>query len=161
MVKIKTVLIKKPAEVNLILGQAHFIKTVDDLHEALVSALPGIKFGLAFCEASGPGLIRTSGTDKGLEKLAAENALKIACGHCFIIFLKDCFPINVLSRIKAVEEVVTIFCATANSVEIIIGETKGGRGVLGVVDGARSKGIETQKDKSDRKEFLRKIGYKI
>jgi len=159
--EIKTVKIQKPADVNLIFGQAHFIKTVEDLYEALVTAIPGIKFGLAFCESSGPALIRTAGTEKDLEKLAARNAANICCGHSFIIFLKDAYPINVLNRIKMVDEVAGIFCATANPTEVIIAETKTGRGVLGVVDGKASQGIEAEKDKQDRKAFLRQIGYKL
>ncbi|MBN1263725.1 MAG: adenosine-specific kinase [Candidatus Pacebacteria bacterium] len=161
MVQLKTIKIKKPAGVNLILGQAHFIKTVEDLHEALVSAIPGINFGLAFCEASGPSLVRTSGTDPVLVKMAAENALKLSCGHCFLIFLKDAYPINVLERIKRVDEVVTIFCATANEAEIVVAETKTGRGVLGVIDGAKSRGIESDNEKKERKLLLREIGYKL
>lgn len=161
MIKTKIIKIAKPAEVNLIFGQSHFIKTVEDLYEALVTGVPGIKFGLAFCESSGPALIRTSGTDKALEKLAAKNAANISCGHSFLIFLKDAYPINVLSRIKKVDEVVTIFCATANPVEVVIGESKTGRGVLGVIDGVKSKGVEGKKEKRERKAFLRKIGYKL
>jgi len=160
-VEISLVKVKKPDEVNLIFGQAHFIKTVEDLYETLVTAIPGIKFGLAFCESSGPALVRTSGTDKDLEKLAASNAANLRCGHSFVIFLKDCYPINILNRIKMVDEVATIFCATANSVEVIVAETETGRGVLGVIDGAASKGIEVIKDKEDRRGFLRKIGYKL
>ena len=161
MVKIKTVKIKKPDEINLIFGQSHFIKTVEDIYEALITAVPGIKFGLAFCEASGPALIRTTGTDKKLEQLAAKNAATLSCGHSFIIFLKDSYPINVLNRIKMIDEVVTIFCATANPIEVVIAETKTGRGVLGVIDGLKSKGIEVKEERIERKEFLRKIGYKL
>lgn len=161
MIKTKIIKIAKPAEVNLIFGQSHFIKTVEDLYEALVTGVPGIKFGLAFCESSGPALIRTTGTDKNLEKLAAKNAVRISCGHSFLIFLKDAYPINVLSRIKKVDEVVTIFCATGNPVEVVIGESETGRGVLGVIDGVKSKGIEDKKEKQERKAFLREIGYKL
>lgn len=159
--ELKAVKLKKPDEVNLILGQTHFIKTVEDLHEALVSTVPGIKFGLAFCESSGPALVRASGTDDQLIKLAQENAFSLAAGHSFIILLGNAFPINVLDVIKRVPEVCTIFCATANPVEVIIAETDQGRGILGVIDGLKSKGIETEKDVAERKEFLRKIGYKL
>ncbi len=158
--EIKLVKIEKPEEINLIFGQSHFIKTTEDLYEALVTAVPGIKFGLAFSEASGPCLIRTEGTDRKLEDLAANNLQRIGCGHSFLIFLKEAYPINVLNAIKRVAEVCQIFCATANSVEVVIGEEKGGRAVLGVLDGASPKGIEKEKDKKERKEFLRKIGYK-
>lgn len=158
--EIKTIKIEKPADVNLIFGQSHFIKTVEDLYEALTTAVPGIKFGLAFAEASGPCLIRTEGTDKKLEKLAAENLEKIGSGHAFLIFLKNAYPINVLNAVKLVPEVCRIFCATGNPVEVIIGETDQGRAILGVVDGLPPKGIEKIKDKKERKEFLRKIGYK-
>lgn len=158
---IETVKIKKPENINLIFGQSHFIKTVEDLYEALAGAVPGIKFGLSFCESSGPALIRTAGTDKKLVKLAERNALKIGCGHTFLIFLKDAFPINVLNQIKMVFEVCQIFCATANPVEVIVARTKMGSGVLGVIDGLSPKGVEKKKDVKERKEFLRKIGYKL
>lgn len=158
---IKTIKIKNPKSLNLIFGQSHFIKTVEDLHEALVTSVPEIKFGLAFTEASGPCLIRTSGTDKELEKLAAENLLKIGAGHSFLIFLANCFPINVLPAIKQVAEVCQIFCATANPVEVAVLETKQGRAVLGVIDGGGPKGVEKAKHKKERKDFLRKIGYKL
>lgn len=156
----KTVKIEKSEELNFILGQAHFIKTVEDLHEALVAAVPGIKFGLAFCESSGPCLIRASGTDPAMVELAKKNALALSAGHVFIIFLRDVFPINVLNAVKSVQEVCTIFCASANPVEVILAETDQGRGILGVVDGFRSKGIETEKDVVSRKELLRRFGYK-
>ena len=156
-----TVRVEKPDEVNLILGQSHFIKTVEDLHEALVTAVPGIKFGLAFCESSGPALVRWSGTDPELTELAKQNAFKLAAGHAFIIFLKESYPINVLGAVKGVPEVCRIFCATANPVEVILAETEQGRGILGVIDGLRSKGIETEQDIQERKELLRKIGYKL
>lgn len=159
--ELKSVKIEMPEECNMILGQSHFIKTVEDLHEALVSTVPGIKFGLAFCESSGPCLVRHSGTDEKLEKLATEKAFALAAGHSFIIFMKDSYPINVLNKIKEVSEVCNIYCATANPVEIILTETEQGRGILGVVDGLKSKGIETEKDVKERKEFLRKIGYKF
>ncbi len=156
----KIVKIEKPEELNLILGQAHFIKTVEDLYESLVGAMPGIKFGLAFCEASCDRLIRHDGNDKVLEDLAVKNAEKIACGHTFIIFLKDAFPINVLNKVKAVPEVCSIFAATANPLEVVIAETKQGRGIIGVIDGEPPLGVEDEKGKKKREEFLRKIGYK-
>lgn len=155
-----TVKIKKPDEVNLILGQSHFIKTVEDLYETLVGSVPGIKFGLAFCESSGACLVRTEGTDEGLRKLAGENALAIGAGHSFIILLKDAYPINVLKSVQLVQEVCTVFCATANSVEVVLAESAQGRGILGVIDGERPKGIEDASGVSWRKDFLRKIGYK-
>ena len=159
--EITTVKIEKPDDVNLILGMSHFIKTVEDLHEALVNAVPGIKFGLAFCEASGPALVRYSGTDEAMIELAKENALALSAGHSFIIFMKDIFPVNVLNSIKHVFEVCNIFCATANPVEVIIAETEQGRGILGVIDGSSSKGIETEEDITGRKALLRQIGYKL
>ena len=157
----KIVKIKKPEDVNIILGQAHFIKTVEDLHEALVNSIPGIKFGLAFCESSGPCLVRWSGTDEALAELARNTAMELAAGHSFIIFLRDAYPINVLHKVKMVPEVCGIFCATANEVEVILVEREMGRGILGVVDGIKSKGIETEADIEERKAFLRKIGYKF
>jgi len=160
-VKIKALQVEKPKDVNLIFGQSHFIKTVEDLYEVLVGAVPEIKFGLAFCESSGPCLVRSSGTDEKLAKLAEKNALKIGAGHTFIIFLKNAYPINVLNAIKQVPEVCRIFCATANPVEVIVGETEQGRAVLGVVDGSPPKGVEGKGEKKERKEFLRKIGYKL
>lgn len=159
--ELKTVTIDKPADVNCILGQSHFIKTVEDIHEALVTAVPKIKFGLAFCESSGPALVRWSGTDPEMIELAKKNALALSAGHSFIILLKDCYPINVLNVIKNVPEVCTIYCATANPVEVIIAETAQGRGILGVIDGVKTKGIEGEKEIQERKEFLRKIGYKL
>ncbi len=159
--ELKTVKIQKPDEVNLILGQSHFIKTVEDLHEALVTAVPRIKFGLAFCESSGPALVRWSGTDSEMIELARQNAFSLAAGHSFIIFLKDTFPVNVLNAVKSVPEVCRIFCATANPVEVVLAETSQGRGILGVIDGIKSKGIESEKEIAERKSFLRKIGYKL
>ncbi len=150
-----------PEGANLILGQAHFIKTVEDLYEAIRSSVPQAKFGIAFCEASGPCLVRSEGNDKELERIAEENALRIGAGHSFIIILKDAYPINILKAIKDSFEVCSIFCATANPVEVIIAETEQGRGILGVIDGSKAKGIETDKDKEERKAFLRKIGYKL
>jgi len=162
MMELKTIQITKPDEnINLILGQSHFIKTVEDIHEALVTAMPGIQFGLAFCESSGPALVRASGTDDELVQVAKENALALAAGHCFIIFLRNAYPINVLNAVKNVPEVANIYCATANAVEVIIAETGHGRGILGVIDGVKTKGIETEADVEWRKGFLRKIGYKL
>lgn len=154
--------IDKPEAMNLILGQSHFIKTVEDLHEALVTHVPGIKFGLAFNESSGPALVRASGTDDNLVELAKRNALALSAGHSFIIFLGDGFyPVNVLNTVKMVPEVCRIFCATANPVQVIVAETEQGRGILGVVDGVKTKGIETEEDVAHRKGFLRMIGYKL
>jgi adenosine/AMP kinase len=153
--------IDKPPDINLILGQAHFIKTVEDLHEALAGAVPGLKFAVAFCESSGPALVRWSGTDPELVDLARRNALALGAGHCFLIFLRDAFPINVLNAIKAVPEVCGIYCATANPVEVILAETAQGRGILGVVDGLRSRGVEGEAEIAQRKELLRRFGYKL
>ena len=158
--QIHVVRLEKADEVNLILGQAHFIKTVEDLHEALVGAIPGIRFGLAFNEASGPALVRSSGTDPVLTAQAAANAQAIGAGHIFLILLGNAFPINVLNAVKAVPEVCRIFCATANAVEVLVGETEQGRGVIGVIDGMKTKGIETEQDAADRQALLRKFGYK-
>ena len=156
-----TVAIEKPENLNFILGQTHFIKSVEDLHEALVTAVPGIKFGLAFCEASGKCLVRGSGTDAALIELARRNALALGAGHSFILFLGDSFfPINVLNTVKQVPEVCHVFCATANPTEVIVAETPQGRGILGVVDGSSPKGIEGEEDIAWRKRFLRQIGYK-
>ena len=159
--ELKIIDVKVPEGCNVILGMAHFIKTVEDLYEALVNSVPNIKFGIGFCESSGPCLVRHEGNDKELRQLAAETAFKLACGHCFIIFLKNAYPINVLEKIKHVPEVCTIYAATANPLQVIIAETEQGRGILGVVDGAHSKGIEKDEDIRTRKEFLRKIGYKL
>ena len=160
--ELMVVQIEKPEVVNLILGQSHFIKTVEDLHEVLVGSVPGIKFGLAFCESSGPALVRASGTDDELIELAKRNALALSAGHSFVIFLGEGFyPVNVLNVVKAVPEVCRIFCATANPVEVILAETEQGRGILGVVDGVKTKGIETEDDIAQRKSFLRMIGYKL
>jgi uncharacterized protein len=156
-----TVKLDKPDEVNLILGQSHFIKTVEDLHETLVTSVGGIKFGLAFCEASGPCLVRSSGTDPELVELAQRNALNLAAGHAFLILLRNAFPINVLNAVKNVPEVCQIFCATANPVEVIIAETEQGRGIVGVVDGFKSKGLETATDVEERTALLRRFGYKF
>jgi len=156
-----TVQIENPQELNFILGQSHFIKTCEDVHEALVGAVPGIKFGLAFCEASGPRLIRHTGSDEALEQLAIKNMLKIAAGHAFILFLQNCFPINVLKTLWNVPEMVHFFCATSNPVTVVIAENEQGRGVLGVIDGFSTLGVETEKDIEHRKKFLRDIGYKL
>jgi uncharacterized protein len=159
---LKLITIDKPEEMNFILGQAHFIKTVEDLHEALVQAVPGIKFGLAFCEASSPSLVRASGTDAALVELAKQNALTLGAGHSFIIFLgAGFFPINVLNVVKLTPEVCRIFCATGNPVQVIVAESEQGRGILGVIDGERTQGIETEEDIAKRKGFLRMIGYKL
>ncbi len=160
--ELKAVKIEKPAEVNFILGQSHFIKTVEDLHEALVETVPGIRFGLAFCESSGECLVRWTGTDEEMIQLAKNNAMALSAGHVFIIFLKPgFFPINVLNTVKNVPEVCRIFCATANPAEVIIAETEQGRGILGVIDGSKSKGIEGEEGIRWRKDFLRRIGYKL
>jgi len=159
--KLLNIPIEKPAEINFILAQSHFIKTVEDCYETLVEAVPGIKFGLAFCEASGPKKIRVAGTDEKMINLAVKNARAVGAGHSLFIFLKNAFPINVLNRIKNLSEVVNIFCATANPTEVIVAETKQGRGILGVVDGGSPMGIENEKEKKERKEFLRTIGYKL
>lgn len=159
--EIDTIRIEKSENTNFILGQSHFIKTVEDIHEAMVSAVPGIKFGLAFCEASGKCLVRWSGTDEAMIDLARQNALAIGAGHSFIIFLGDgFFPINVLQSIKGVPEVCRIFCATANPTEVIVAETEQGRGILGIVDGSKPNGLEEDEDIAWRKGFLRQIGYK-
>ena len=160
--QLTTVTIDKPEPINFILGQTHFIKSVEDLHEALVGAVPGIKFGLAFCEASGKCLVRRSGTDPTLVALADSNARAIAAGHSFIIFLGEgFFPVNVLNAVKMVPEVCRIFCATANPTEVIVAETSQGRGILGVIDGFSPQGSEAEADAQWRKNFLRQIGYKL
>ena len=159
--ELKIVKIDKPADLNLVLGQSHFIKTVEDLYEALVQAVPEIKFGIGFCESSGPALVRWAGNDLNLIRLAQENALALSCGHAFIIFMEKAYPINILNLVKSVPEVCRVFCATANPVEVIVAETDQGRGILGVIDVINPKGIETEADIKTRKEFLRKIGYKL
>jgi adenosine/AMP kinase len=159
--ELKTIKIEKPEMTNFILGQSHFIKTVEDIHEAIVQTNPQMKFGVGFCESSGPALVRCTGNDPALVELAKSNALALSCGHCFIIFMESGFPINILSAIRNLPEVCTIYCATANPVEVIIAETNQGRGILGVIDGVKTKGIETEADIKARKEFLRKIGYKL
>ena len=159
--ELKTIKIDPPTDCNIILGTAHFIKTIEDLYEALIDAVPNIQFGIGFCEASGSCLVRKEGNDKQLKDLASTQALKLSCGHSFIIFLKNAFPINVIDKIRKVPEVCTIYAATANPLEIIVVETEQGRGILGVVDGFNAKGIETDKDAEERKKFLRTIGYKL
>ncbi len=159
--ELKSVTIDKPSDINFILGQSHFIKTVEDIHEAVVQTSPQMKFGLGFCESSGPALVRWTGNDDALMELARKNALNLSCGHCFILFLDKGFPVNVLNAIKNLPEVCSIFCATANPVEVIVAETDQGRGILGVIDGMKSRGIESETDIKARKEFLRKIGYKL
>ncbi|RJO65113.1 MAG: adenosine monophosphate-protein transferase [Candidatus Omnitrophota bacterium] len=156
----KLVKIKKPDDVNIILGQSHFIKTVEDIYEVLVTGVPGIKFGLAFAESSGACKIRAEGNDKELKDMACENALEIGAGHSFIICLRDVYPINVLNSLKLIPEVCSIFCASANPVEVVVAESNTGRGILGVIDGLKPKGIESAEDISWRTGFLRKIGYK-
>jgi len=159
-VEIKTVKIDKPDDLNFILGQSHFIKTVEDLYEVLAN-VPGAKFGLAFCEASGACKVRCEGNDASLKELACKNALEIACGHSFIVFIRNAYPVNVLNAIKNIPEVCGIFCATANPAEVIIAQGQGGRGILGVIDGLSPKGLENEADVSWRKDLLRKIGYKL
>jgi len=160
--EIKLVQIEKPEPINFILGQSHFIKTVEDIHEAMVNTVPGIKFGLAFCEASGKCLVRFSGSDEAMVELAKQNALAIGAGHSFILFLGEGFyPINILNAVKNVPEVARIFCATANPTQVLVAESEQGRGILGVIDGSAPKGIEDDAEKDWRKSFLRMIGYKL
>jgi adenosine/AMP kinase len=156
-----SVKIEKPESVNVIIGQSHFIKTVEDIHEVLVGAVPGIEFGLAFCEASEPALVRVSGTDEPLIELAKKNALALSAGHVFIICLGNVFPVNVLNAVKAVPEVCRVFCATANPTEVILAESEQGRGVLGVIDGVKSAGVEGAEEIQERIALLRKFGYKL
>ena len=159
--ELKVVRIEKPEDLNFVLGQSHFIKTVEDLYEAIVQTVPAMKFGIAFCESSGPALVRYAGNDSGLIQLAQKNALALSAGHAFIIFLEGGFPINILNTIKNVPEVCRIFCATANPAEVVIAETEQGRGIMGVIDGVKTKGLETDADIQNRKALLRKIGYKL
>jgi uncharacterized protein len=159
--ELKTVALELPEGSNLILGQAHFIKTVEDLYEILIGTAPQIKFGLAFCEASGPCLIRTAGNDPILQAVATRNAQAIAAGHSFIVLLQEAFPINCLNSLKHCPEVCTIYCATANPVEVVLAETQQGRGILGVIDGFSPKGVEGSEDVMARQQFLRQIGYKF
>ncbi len=161
MVELLEVPVDNPQGLNVVLGQSHFIKTVEDLHEALVGTSPHTRFGLAFCEASGPCLVRRSGNDDGLVQLATDNALRIGAGHCFIVFLRDAYPLNVLNAVKQVPEVCHIFCATANPVSVVVAVTVSGRGILGVVDGRSPLGVESDEDVAGRKSLLRAIGYKL
>lgn len=158
--ELKSVVIEKPPSANVIIGQTHFIKTVEDIHELLVTSVPGIKFGLAFCEASGSCLVRHSGTDAELEALAIKNALALAAGHSFIIILDNAYPLNVLNGLKQIQEVCSIFCATANPLKVVIADDGWGRGILGIIDGEKPKGVEGEKEIEERKKFLRQIGYK-
>jgi len=164
-IKLEYVEIEKPEDMNFILGQTHFIKSVEDIYEAMVNSVPNGKFGVAFCEASGLCKIRIEGNDSELKKLAEKNAVNIGAGHSFIVFMKDCFPLNVLNSIQSIPEVCNIFCATANPTKVVIAEEKHvdgkGRGILGVIDGSSPKGIETKEERGARKDFLRKIGYKL
>jgi len=161
MLELKLIEIKKPEDVNFILGQSHFIKTVEDIYEALVGNVPGIKFGLSFVESSGACKIRVEGNDPELKGLAAENSLAIGAGHSFIIFMRNAFPINILNAIKNIPEVCNIYCATANPLKVIVAQTEDGSGILGVIDGQKPKGVENESDIAWRKDFLRKIGYKL
>lgn len=159
--ELSAVQIEKPDDVNVIVGQSHFIKSVEDLHEVLVGSSPHLQFGIAFCEASGPCLVRRSGNAEDLVDLATRNALAIAAGHTFIVLLRNGFPVNVLNQVKQVPEVCTVFCATANAAEVLVAETSRGRGVVGVVDGSVPAGAESPSDEVDRKALLRRIGYKL
>jgi hypothetical protein len=158
--ELETVQVEKPDDVNLILGQAHFIKTVEDIYEAVVTSVPGVEFGIAFCEASADRLIRSDGTDDELRGLAVKNAERIGAGHTFVILMRGAYPINLLPRIKSVPEVCGIFAATANALQVIVAKSEQGRGIVGVIDGESPKGVETEEQAEERKEFLRKIGYK-
>jgi adenosine/AMP kinase len=160
-VELKSVPIEKPEDMNLILGQSHFIKTIEDLYEALVGSSPHLKFGVAFCEASGPRLVRRAGNDDELVELATRNAMAIGAGHAFIVFLREGFPVNVLNQVKMVPEVCHVYCATANPVEVLVAESGGGRAIVGVVDGETPLGVETEDDVVARKKLLRTIGYKL
>ncbi len=159
--ELKTVRLDIPEGSNVILGETHFIKTAEDLYEIMAGATPGVKFGIAFCEASGPCLLRVEGNDQDMKKAAEANALKVGAGHTFVIVMREAFPINVLNSVKLCPEVCSIFCATANPVEVVVAETGQGRGILGVIDGSSPKGVETEKDRADRKNMLRKFGYKL
>jgi len=160
-VELSIVPVEKPDDLNVIVGQAHFIKAIEDLHEALAGASPHLRFGIAFCEASGPCLVRRSGNEPGLVELAARNAEAIGAGHCFVIFLAEGFPVNVLNAVKAVPEVCTVHCATANPLEIVVAQSERGRGIVGVIDGRAPAGVETPADEADRKDLLRRLGYKL
>jgi adenosine/AMP kinase len=160
-IELKTVDIEKPEDMNLILGQTHFIKSAEDLYETMVNSVPNGKFGIAFCEASGSCKIRSEGNDKDLKKLAEKNAASLGAGHSFIIFMRDCYPLNVLNAIKNTPEVCSIYCATANPTKVVIAESENGRGILGVIDGYLPKGVENKEEIAWRKKFLRDIGYKL
>ena len=160
-VNLSSVAIEKPDDLNVVIGQAHFIKTVEDLYEALVGSSPHLRFGVAFCEASGPRLVRRSGNDADLIELATRNAQLIGAGHCFVVLLREGYPVNVLNALKAVPEVCTIYCATANPLEVVIAESDLGRALVGVVDGSPPLGVETDEDVAERKALLRRIGYKL
>ncbi|HVI76308.1 MAG TPA: adenosine-specific kinase [Anaeromyxobacteraceae bacterium] len=159
--QLSTVTIEKPEDVNVILGQSHFIKTVEDLHEALAGASSQLRFGIAFCESSGPRLVRRSGNDPALVELATRAGLALGAGHCFVVFLREGYPVNVLNQVKSVPEVCRVYCATANPVQVVIAETDQGRGILGVVDGGTPLGVEREEDVRERKDLLRRIGYKL
>ena len=158
--QIESVSVEIPKDANVVIGQSHFIKTVEDIYEAVVGTVPQAKFGLAFCEASGPCLVRIDGNDDDLKRIAAENAMRIGAGHSFVLMMRDSYPINVLTRIRDVQEVCTIYCATANPLDVLVVDNGRGRGIVGVIDGDRSKGMESEKDVEDRKELLRRFGYK-
>ncbi len=158
--QIESVRVEFPDDANVVIGQSHFIKTVEDVYEAMVGAVPQARFGIAFCEASGPCLIRTDGNDDELKNAAAKNAERIGAGHTFVVIMKDCYPINVLPRIRDVQEVCGIFCATANPIDVLVVDNGRGRGIVGVIDGEKPKGVESEKDVAERKELLRKFGYK-
>jgi adenosine/AMP kinase len=157
----QAVRIETPEGANVVLGQSHFIKTIEDLHEIVVGAVPGAKFGIAFCESSGPCLIRTAGNDESLRQAAVRNAQAIGAGHCFVMVLRDAYPVNILNAVKQCQEVCTLYCASANPIQVLVAVTDQGRGILGVVDGFSPKGVEGEQDVADRKAFLRKIGYKL
>ncbi len=161
LLEIKSVKVDPPKDCNVIVGMAHFIKTPEDIYECLVNAVPNVKFGVGFCEGSGPCLVRHEGNDQELRRLAAQKAFEIGCGHSFLIYIKNAYPLNVLDKLKAVPEVCTIYAASANPLKILIVETSQGRGIIGVVDGSKSKGIEADEDIVERRSFLRKIGYKL
>ncbi|MGA2111160.1 MAG: adenosine-specific kinase [Anaerolineales bacterium] len=161
MEAVEAVLVLKPQDVNVIIGQAHFIKTIEDLHEAVVTTAPGANFGVAFCESSGPALVRLSGNSQSMIELARTNALQVGAGHSFFIFLENAYPVNILNAVKAVPEVCQVFCATANAVSVLVVEAAGGRGIVGVIDGSSPRGVETEADAAERKSLLRRMGYKL
>jgi hypothetical protein len=158
--RLELVPIEKPADANVVIGQTHFIKSAEDLYEAMINSVPGVRFGVAFCEASGLRLVRIEGNDEELRRCATENAIRVGAGHTFFVVMRNAFPVNVLQRIKDVPEVCSIFCATANDVTVVVAESSKGRGIIGVIDGQPPLGVETDNDAKERKEFLRKIGYK-